>query len=204
MRATRSEQTRSYADAIVRGLRGSGLHYNSLSPLIAGSMSPLEFVQAIESRAPEPIAHAADISHQRAGAIIEALKDGDLASIVAAQIEDSITLELLDGSVFKNSENVSIGQRCTTVLPLLLAQHGGVLIVDQPEDHLDNSFIAGTIVPALRQRHSQDQLVFASHNANIPVLGNANLIVVLDSDGKRGFIKHVGRLEDADSVFGHR
>ena len=198
--ATRSEQTRPYADAIISGLRGSGLHYNTLGPQIAGSMSPLELIQAVELRDPERIAEAADISPQRALAVVETLRQSDLASILAAPIDDGITLELLDGSVFKNSVNVSIGQRCTTVLPVLLAQHGGILMVDQPEDHLDNSFIASTVVTALQQRHANDQLIFASHNANIPVLGDADLIVVLDSDGKRGFVKHTGSLEESDSV----
>ncbi len=200
VRATRSEQTRPYAEAIIGGLRGSGLHYNALSPQLAATMSPLELAQAVETRDPEPIAEAAEIPRGRAMAIIQALKESDLASIVAAPIDDGIALELLDGSIYKNSENVSIGQRCTTVLPVLLGQHGGILMVDQPEDHLDNSFITTTVVTALKKRDPGDQLIFASHNANIPVLGNADSIVVLDSDGKRGFVKHTGPLEDKESV----
>ncbi len=200
VRATRSEQTRPYAEAIITGLRGSGLHYNTLGPQLATSMSPLELIQAVEARDPESIAQAAEISRDRAVSVIQALKDSDLASIIAASIDDGIALELLDGTEYKNSENVSIGQRCTTVLPVLLGQHGGILVVDQPEDHLDNSFITATVVSALQRRDPQDQLIFASHNANIPVLGNADLIVLLDSDGRRGFVKHAGRLEDGQSV----
>ena len=197
---TRSEQRSAYAKAIIGGLRGSGLHYNILSPHLAVTMSPLELVQAVEAREPSLISEATDIAIQRAGAVIEALRDSDLASIVAAQIDDSVALELLDGSVFKSSQEVSIGQRCTIVLPVLLTRHGGILIVDQPEDHLDNSFIASTVVAALRNRHPEDQLLFASHNANIPVLGDADLVIALDSDGKRGFVNHSGRLEEEDSV----
>ncbi|MYB43807.1 MAG: hypothetical protein F4X74_02545 [Acidimicrobiia bacterium] len=195
-----SERTRSYASAIALGLRGSGLHYNTLSPHLAAVMPPLELVKAVETREPAAIADAAEISIQRASAIIEALKDEDLGAIVAAPIDDAITLELLDGSVFKKSQEVSIGQRCTIVLPVLLTRHGGILVVDQPEDHLDNSFITSTVVEALRNRHPDDQLLFASHNANIPVLGDADLVVALDSDGKRGFVKHSGPLMDPDSV----
>ena len=198
--ATRSVLTRPYAEAIISGLRGSGLHYNTLGPEIAASMSPLELIQSIESRDPSPIAEAAEISTARAISIIQALKYSDLASIISAPINDGITLELLDGAEYKNSENVSIGQRCTTVLPVLLSHHGGILIVDQPEDHLDNSFITSTIVSALQNRHPEDQLIFTSHNANIPVLGNADLIVVLDSDGRRGFVKHAGPLFGTESV----
>ena len=196
----RSERTGAYASAIALGLRGSGLHYNRLSPHLAAAMSPLELVQAVEAREPETIADAAEMSIQRASAIIQALKGKDLGRIVAALIDDAITLELLDGSVFKKSEEVSIGQRCTIVLPVLLTRHGGILVVDQPEDHLDNSFITSTVVEALRKRHPGDQLLFASHNANIPVLGDADLVIALDSDGKRGFVKHCGPLTDTESV----
>ena len=200
--ASRSEQTRPYADAIISGLRGSGLHYNTLGPEIAISLSPLELMQAVESREPQVIADAVGISRRRASTVIEALKSSDLASIIAAPIDDGITLELLDGAMFKSSENVSIGQRCTTVLPVLLAKHGGILLVDQPEDHLDNSFIANTVVTALQQRHTEDQLILASHNANIPVLGDADQVVILDSDGKRGFVRHAGSLDDKQSIQG--
>ena len=198
--ATRSAQTRPYAEAIISGLRGSGLHYNSLGPRIAASMSPLELIQSVESRDPKPMQEAAEISTSRAFTVIESLKNSDLASIISAAIDDGITLELLDGAEYKDSENVSIGQRCTTVLPVLLSHHGGILIVDQPEDHLDNSFVTSTIVTALQNRHPEDQLIFTSHNANIPVLGDADLIGVLDSDGRRGFIKHAGPLCAMESV----
>ena len=163
-------------------------------------MSPLELVRAVESRDPDSIAEAVDIPQQRAIGVIQTLKNGDLANIVAAPVDDGVTLSLLDGSIFKNSEQVSIGQRCTMVLPILLEQHGGILLVDQPEDHLDNSFVASTVVRALHRRDPLDQLILISHNANIPVLGDADLIVLLESDGKRGFIKHAGALDDEGSV----
>ena len=195
-----SEQARAYAEAIALGLRGSGLHYNRLSPHLAAAMSPLELVQAVEARDPRAIADAAEIPVQRASAVVQALRESDLGSIVAASIDDAITLELLDGSLFKRSQEVSIGQRCTIVLPVLLTRHGGILVVDQPEDHLDNSFITSTVVEALRKRHPEDQLLFASHNANIPVLGEADLVIAFDSDGKRGFVDHSGPLDDEGSV----
>ena len=72
--------------------------------------------------------------------------------------------------------------------------------MDQPEDHLDNAFVASTLVPSLRQRGESDQYIVTTHNANIPVLGEAQRVVVMDSDGERGFARHQGPLDDPETV----
>jgi ABC-type cobalamin/Fe3+-siderophores transport system ATPase subunit len=109
-------------------------------------------------------------------------------------------LSLLDGSDYKATEQLSTGQRCTVVLPLLLSDSGRNLIIDQPEDHLDNGFIVDTVVEAIKTRGANSQLIFATHNPNIPVLGEANRVVLLASDGRRGFVRHALPLESKQSV----
>ncbi len=198
--ASRSMETRSYAETIISGLRGSGLHYSRHAPTLAMNMSPLELVKAVESRDAQALVDACNLSDRVAESIIQALADSDLSSIIASPIEDGITLKLLDGAEYKESQEASIGQRCTIVLPLLLARHGDILLVDQPEDQIDNSFIAGTLVRALTQREEGDQLILASHNANIPVLGEADAVVALASNGKRGWVDHRGGLDDPEVV----
>ena len=86
------------------------------------------------------------------------------------------------------------------MLPILLSGRGELLIIDQPEDHLDNAFITETLVERLRKRQKSDQFILASHNANIPVLGDADLVVHLGSDGRRGFVRHAGKLDDSETV----
>ena len=109
-------------------------------------------------------------------------------------------LSLLDGGSYKPAEELSVGQRCTAVLPIILSHTERVLIVDQPEDNLDNSFIVDTLVKALRNRLSTSQLIFASHNPNVPVLGEADRIIYMTSDGRRGDVAHDGPLDDVESV----
>ena len=55
-------------------------------------------------------------------------------------------------------------------------------MVDQPEDNLDNAFIADRIVAELRSAKLVRQFLFSTHNANIPVFGDAEWIGVLQSD----------------------
>ena len=57
-------------------------------------------------------------------------------------------------------------------------------MVDQPEDDLDNRFITDGVVPIVRQEKRRRQFVFSTHNANIPVLGDAELIVGLTAAGE--------------------
>src|SRR5690606_27129286 len=76
-------------------------------------------------------------------------------------------------------EDLSTGQKATAVLLLLLLEANAPLVIDQPEDDLDNRFITESIVPKMREEKRRRQFVFATHNANIPVLGDAELIVGL-------------------------
>ena len=195
-----SGMTSRYANIISAALRGSGLHYNTLAPLLATHMSPLELVEAVESDDVQSIRDAAEIAADRAMNVISYLQSRDLTDLIAAPVEDAVQLSLLDGVGYKESDSLSIGQRCTVVLPVLLSGRGELLIIDQPEDHLDNAFIAETLVERIRERQPGDQFILASHNANIPVLGEADLVVRLGSDGRRGFVEHVGKLDDPETV----
>ena len=80
-------------------------------------------------------------------------------------------------------EFLSTGQKATAVLLLLLLESDAPLIVDQPEDDLDNRFITEGIVPKMREEKLRRQFIFSTHNANIPVLGDAELILGLSASG---------------------
>ena len=81
-------------------------------------------------------------------------------------------------------EDLSTGQKATAVLLLLLLESDAPLIVDQPEDDLDNRFITESVVPRMREEKQRRQFIFSTHNANIPVLGDAELIVGLAASGE--------------------
>ena len=90
---------------------------------------------------------------------------------------------------------LSTGQKCTAILNLLLINRGGPLIIDQPEDNLDNAFIAERIVSDIRNFKSDRQFIFTTHNANIPVLGDAELIAVLYGDKSGGQVEFLGSID---------
>lgn len=78
-------------------------------------------------------------------------------------------------------EELSTGQRATAVLLLLLLESDAPLVVDQPEDDLDNRFITDGVVPTMKEEKRKRQFIFSTHNANIPVLGDAELILGLST-----------------------
>lgn len=95
---------------------------------------------------------------------------------------------------------LSTGQRATAVLLLLLIESKTPLVVDQPEDDLDNRFVVDGVVPAIRSEKGRRQFLFATHNANIPVLGDAEQILGFSAVGDAR-LKGRGRATIED---GHR
>lgn len=98
-------------------------------------------------------------------------------------------------------EDLSTGQKATAVLLLLLLDSDAPLVVDQPEDDLDNRFITESIVPRMKEEKRRRQFIFATHNANIPVLGDAELIIGMSAKGESGdgqaalSEKHMGSID---------
>lgn len=189
-----------YASAIAAALQGSRLRYNTLAPQIAERMTPAELVEAVEQGKAEAIAKAVKIGEDRAEKIIDVLRGSGSEEILRAEVEDAVEIALLDGPDYKMSPDLSTGQRCTAVLPILLSHSDHVLVMDQPEDHLDNAYVADTVVRSLREAPPDSQLIISTHNANIPVLGEADLVTHLESDGRRGFTKSTAPLDDPATV----
>lgn len=98
-------------------------------------------------------------------------------------------------------EALSAGQKATAVLLLLLLESEAPLVVDQPEDDLDNRFITDGVVPTMKDEKRKRQFVFSTHNANIPVLGDAELIIGLSTgiqnDAVTGRVseRHMGSID---------
>ena len=83
-----------------------------------------------------------------------------------------------------------------TLLALVLLSSGDPLIIDQPEDDLDNQHIYEDIVRVLADVCQARQVIVATHNANIPVLGDAELVVALNADADRSRVEAIGGFED--------
>ncbi|RAK15432.1 AAA domain-containing protein [Anoxybacillus vitaminiphilus] len=108
----------------------------------------------------------------------------DLPNIIDIQLNVSSN----EKENYKSLNKLSKGQQCTAILNILMLDNNDPLIVDQPEDNLDNSYIANNLVEGLRELKINRQFIFATHNANIPVFGDAELIGVMEENEGTGSI----------------
>ena len=77
----------------------------------------------------------------------------------------------------KELQHHSLGQRASALILFVLSQkENDVIIIDQPEDDLDNQTIYEDVIKLIRQMKPEVQFIFATHNPNIPVLGDAEQV----------------------------
>jgi len=124
------------------------------------------------------------------------LLDETLYALETYRVPDLPVIKLRVGDQDKPLADLSVGQKCTAILSLILVERKTPLVIDQPEDDLDNRFIFDEIVQTLRREKERRQFIVATHNANIPVSGDAELIVVLDADERHGWIACLGSIDD--------
>ncbi|EPX4186583.1 ATPases involved in DNA repair domain protein [Acinetobacter baumannii 25493_8] len=185
-----------YLSILELSLKGSGMKYKELLPLVAERIPPAWLFYYVENKKYEDFAKVVGIQIDRAARLLSYLDDNNISDILVSQKEDVADFYLLDHGNYKPISELSIGQRCTVILSIIMENKNRILIVDQPEDHLDNEFIVKTLVNSIKRRSIYSQTILSSHNANIPVLGEAKNIINLDSNGRNGFIKLHGPVEE--------
>lgn len=141
-----------------------------------------------------------------------AVKDGgDELLIDAVLALDEVVLDDLpvirlndrpaETQVMKPLEKLSPGQRCSAILPILLLNGNCPLIIDQPEDNLDNRLIRQVIVNVLASIKLRRQVIVATHNPNLPVLGDAEQVIVLRAvEEEQCVLETQGILDDGSVV----
>ena len=105
-------------------------------------------------------------------------------------VEDDKKAEL-----FKPTEELSTGQRCTAVLPVIFAMTNRPLLIDQPEDNLDNKYITQSIREIIRKIKETRQMVFVTHNPNIPVISDSEYNVFLTYFDQQSHILATGNIQ---------
>lgn len=158
--------------------------------------APIEFAKAIKSVDIQSFL-GAGFDQNEGIEIIGHLHDKyvDLMEIEICECTDLPRVYFDAQGVKKPIEDLSPGQRCTALLPIILLETDTPLIIDQPEDNLDNQFIFDLVVNTLRNLKDRRQIIVATHNPNIPVSGDAENILVFKPDGSKGKVESNGSID---------
>jgi ABC-type sugar transport system ATPase subunit len=180
--------------------------------LISTQLTPIEFVEACRKNDTSRFKGIVDSEGTRL------LNDNEISSIItrittghkyedfeAIEYDDlpSITVTKLikgeDGKTTRNTRSISqlsLGQQQSVLLGILmLSKSNKPLIIDQPEDNLDSEFIFKTIVMNLRKIKETRQVIIVTHNPNIAVLGDAELIIPLKSTSIKTSVVNSGSID---------
>lgn len=115
-----------------------------------------------------------------------------MVDLLTFKVENKIVIKYNGKSLDKHS----LGQRASALILFLLAQReNDVLIIDQPEDDLDNQTIYDEVIKELKKLKGSMQFIFATHNANIPVLGDSEKVVSCSYDEKKITV-HSGTIDN--------
>ncbi len=101
-----------------------------------------------------------------------------------------------DGSGFRSIQEGSPGQKTAALLAFLLSYGNEPIVLDQPEDDLDNHLIYALIVTQLRNIKQTRQVIVVTHNANIVVNGDAELVIALVVRNGQTHIETAGSLQE--------
>jgi len=122
----------------------------------------------------------------------------DFPEITVTKFQDTS-----DGSkipIVKDFTKLSLGQQQSILLSILLYSKSKYpLLIDQPEDNLDSEFIYRTIVRNLKRIKEFRQIIIVTHNANIAVLGDTELLIPLKSTSDKAYILQRGSIDNIET-----
>lgn len=195
------EETRRFTGYLKDMLKGSGVGdaVNSLVSSIGKTIDGILLSYYIKQGS-EKLIEEFNLTEAKADRIVKWFEDEKkLFELETLFPEDKIEISLRVNGEYKKIDGLSAGQKATALLLLLFAREENPLIIDQPEEDLDNRFIYEDVVKTLRDMKGKRQLIIATHNANIPVLGDSELIIVLESEAGRCKIIDRGSI-DKESI----
>ncbi len=167
-------EAEGYRDFLAEKLKGIGIKQVAAADKLVQAFVPTELGQLVLDGDYSGLIERVGFDEDRARKVVNALRlDGTAYELEAVEVEDRPCIELRDGAIYKQSSNLSTGQRCTTILPILLVQSERPLLIDQPEDNLDNAFVYDTIVKALRDIKGSRQVIFVTHQSEHPRSGRS-------------------------------
>jgi DNA repair ATPase RecN len=110
--------------------------------------------------------------------------------------QDTLRLELRMDGQYRSLDHLSMGQGAAAILLLLFGLRNRILIIDQPEDYLEDRFAHEEMLQILREQKGlrnqspESQVILATNDATIPVMGDAELVIPLEVRENHAHVVH--------------
>ena len=167
-----------YFEALDTPLQGSRMQRREEQVwMVCESFAPPEIVEIIRTSAIGKL-ESVGITQSNASRLISAPTHEDLYRMERIDVPQlpSISIKREGETEYTDLSSLSVGEKCSAILSIALLSKGKPLVIDQPEDDLDHAFIIDSIVGGIRIAKSDRQILAATHNPNIPVLGDAEMV----------------------------
>jgi hypothetical protein len=151
----REEQLMALCDAVAPDNLAAALRDKDLSALQAAGLTDSNAAKVISRATP---------------ALLRQIERASVGPLVRIQLRREGEL------VHTDLSGLSVGEKCSAVLSIALLNKQRPLVIDQPEDDLDHAFVTESVVESLRVAKGGRQIIAATHNPNIPVLGDAEMV----------------------------
>ena len=170
--------TSQFFGAVDDPLQGSGMiHREDQISLMCERFTPERFVEIIRTDSTEQL-KVIGITENNVSRMKTCLTEDVLYRIERVDVPQlpSIRIRREGETEYTELSSLSVGEKCSAILSIALLSKDKPLVIDQPEDDLDHAFIINSIVEGIRTAKSTRQIVAATHNPNIPVLGDAEMV----------------------------
>jgi len=172
----------------------SSLHNSSLHAFLLSTLTDNEYIEKKR-----------EILGNRLQKFNSIFIESTIRQLEIARIDDEVKFDVyrIDGSLAGSIDRVSAGQKGLAIIHLLLASGEEPLIIDTPEEGLDNEGVFSELVPLFRAEKEKRQIILVTHNANLPVNGDSELIITFDTIGSidENIQKEIaGKLKDHPGV----
>jgi len=168
---------------------------------VSQNLMPREFIDLIIDNKIDSLAKKADLAYENAEKLIDILNSKEalediLAISHSVYPEDipSIEFRKEDGNYYHIS-GLSVGQKCTALLIIALSEGARPIIIDQPEDSLDNPSVYEDLVSKLRAGKEERQFILTTHNSSVGVASDSDNFIILKSTAMQGDIKCFGAID---------
>lgn len=204
------------SEALLKEAMGYRTSQVPRASLLASTLSPIQLLEAVEKKDISSIVQVTDAEGNKVFSRGEA--ERLLATIgefpVRSRLERCVFEDLPHITVTKTIPNesgpptvihrafdkLSLGQQQSVLLSIMLfSPSNDPLIIDQPEDNLDSEFIYKTFVRTLRTVKEKRQVIVVTHNANIAVLGDAELIIPLRATSDTSVVRSSGSIDNSET-----